>query len=289
MAYAFHINSTNDRAKKSLAPPWFRNGFRLVGAMVPDAAASMGHHLFFTPRGARLRDDERAVLAQGERFSFDVDGSNVIARTWGEGPTVILAHGWGGHSGQMTSLVQAVVAAGYRAVAIDFPGHGESEGRLSSIVHFARALERGAALFSPIHGVIAHSLGAAATTFAMTRTLRPTRVAFFAPATEFEPMWAQFREDVGVSDVVWQKMQKKAEGWLNVSMRQVFALEHAPRMTAPLLVLHDVADRQVGFEQGEKMAQTWPNAALVRTEQLGHIRILHDPRAIAAAVDFLER
>ena len=43
-------------------------------------------------------------------------GGRVVGRAWGEGPTVLLVHGWGGHAGQMTPLVDSVVAAGHRAV-----------------------------------------------------------------------------------------------------------------------------------------------------------------------------
>jgi len=276
-----------------MAPLWFRTGFRLMGAMAPDAAASVAHRLFFTPRRARVRAEERSALARGERFSFEVAGRNVVARAWGEGPTVLLAHGWGGHAGQMTSLADAVVAAGYRAVAIDFTGHGESEGRLSSLVHFAWALERAAALFKPLHGVVAHSLGAAAVTFAMSRGLRPARVVFFAPATEFETMWAYFRSQVGVSNAVWQKMQERAKGWIDMSFDEIQAVHLAPNMTAPLLILHDAGDREIPFEHSEKMVHVWsgaesaPGIQLVRTERLGHVRILHDAHAIDAAVSFL--
>ncbi|MBV8201671.1 MAG: alpha/beta fold hydrolase, partial [Acidobacteria bacterium] len=193
-------------------PPWFRAGFRAAGAVAPGAAARLAQRLFFTPPRAAVRDEERAVLAQGERFELALDGGfvagrghtlRVVGRAWGTGPTLLLVHGWGGHSGQMTALVGPAVAAGFRAVAIDLPGHGESAGGLSSLVHFAAALERAAALWQPVEGLVAHSFGAAASTYALSRGLAAGRAVFFAPPSGFDSFWARFRTGVGVSDEVW--------------------------------------------------------------------------------------
>ncbi|WP_394847804.1 lysophospholipase [Pendulispora brunnea] len=255
--------------------------------MAPAAAANFGHRLLFTPRRLHPRDEERTVLAKGQRFSFEVERENIVARVWGEGPTVLLAHGWGGHSGQMSSLANALVAEGFRAVAIDFPGHGESEGRLSSLVHFARTMERASAIFKPFHGIIAHSLGAGAVTYAFARGLQASRAVFFAPPSDYHAWWGLFRRQVGVSDAIWSKIQRKAEGWLDVPFDAIQPAQLAPRMTTPLLILHDVHDREVPFEQGEDLARLWPGARLQSAERLGHVRILHDPRAVASAVAFL--
>ncbi|WP_394837292.1 lysophospholipase [Pendulispora rubella] len=282
------INSTNGRAQRRHVPPWFRSGFRVMGAMAPAAAATFGHRLLFTPRRLRPRDEERAVLARGQRFSFDVDRERIVARAWGEGPTVLLAHGWGGHSGQMTSLVDALVAAHFRAVAIDFPGHGESEGRLSSLVHFARAMARASAIFKPFHGIVAHSLGAAAVTYAFAHGgLQTSRAVFFAPPSDFHTWWGHFRTQVGVSDAIWHKIQRKAEGWLDVPFESIQPTQLAPHMSTPLLILHDVHDREVPIEQGEDLARRWPGATLQRAEHLGHVRILHDATLIQRAVSYL--
>ncbi len=133
-------NSTTDRLRPVQVPPWFRAGFRVAGAVAPGAAARLAQRLFFTPPRVPVRAEERAVLTGGERFELAALGQRIVGRAWGEGPTLLLVHGWGGHSGQMTALVGPAVAAGLRAVAIDLPGHGESAGGMSSLVHFAAAL-----------------------------------------------------------------------------------------------------------------------------------------------------
>src|SRR4051812_13781124 len=194
--------STIGRLRPIPAPSWLRTGMRMASALAPGAAARVARKLFFTPMRARVRDEERAVLARGELFSLAVGGQRVVGRAWGEGPTVLLVHGWGGHSGQMTSLVDPAMAAGFRAVALDLPGHGESAGSVSSLIHFASALVRAAALFRPVRGVVAHSFGAAASTYAISSGLAVERAVFFAPPAGFESFWARFRAGVGVSQAI---------------------------------------------------------------------------------------
>ncbi|PYQ61025.1 MAG: alpha/beta hydrolase [Acidobacteria bacterium] len=279
--------STTGRLRPVPAPPWLRTGMRMASALAPGTAARVARKLFFTPLRARVRDEERAVLARGERFEMAAHGGRVVGRAWGEGPTVLLVHGWGGHAGQMTPLVDSVVAAGHRAVALDLPGHGESEGRVSSLVHFAAALARAASLFGPVHGIAAHSFGAAGSAYAMASGVVAKRAVFFAPPIGFESFWLRFRIGVGVSQEVMNRLLLDAEAWLDVRFDGIAPGDVAPRMTAPLLVLHDRDDREVPFEEGAELARRWPGAQLRPVEGLGHLRILRDERCVAAAVGFL--
>src|SRR3546814_13879342 len=86
-----------------------------------------------------------------------------------------------------------LVAAGYRVLAPDLPGHGRSPARLASIPVFAAgiaATAREAATLGlvsddpPFHAVIAHSLGGTGTLLAAAdHGLAPLRPAILAPPT----------------------------------------------------------------------------------------------------------
>jgi pimeloyl-ACP methyl ester carboxylesterase len=286
-ASAGPLNGTTDRLRPVPVPAWFRAGFRVAGAVAPGAAARLARKLFFTPPRAPMRDEERAMLACGEPFALEVGGQRVAGRAWGEGPTVLLVHGWGGHAGQMTPLVGPAVAAGFRAVAIDLPGHGESAGRVSSLVHFAAALERATALWKPVGGLVAHSFGAAACTYAMSRGMPVGRAVFFAPPARFDSFWTRFRAGVGVSDEVWRRMMGASERWLGLRFDGIAPIDLAPRMTVPLLVLVDPSDREIPFEEGAELAACWPGSVLHRAEGLGHLRILRDEGCVSEAIRFL--
>jgi pimeloyl-ACP methyl ester carboxylesterase len=268
-------------------PAWIRAGFQVTSAVSSEAAARLAVKLFFTPQRMRPRPEERAVLSAGVRFTLEARGAPVVGWAWGSGPAVLLVHGWSGNAGQMTALVQPLVAAGFQPVALDLPAHGESGGALSSLVHFEAALGQAAALFGPVHGLIGHSFGAAAAAFALSRGLRVDRAVFFASPARFDSFWSRFRAGLGVSDAVWQGMVRHAENWLKVRFDEIAAAKLAPSLDVPLLVMHDEGDREIGYEEGVELVRFWPGARLKSLNGLGHRRLLKDPACIAEAVDFL--
>jgi pimeloyl-ACP methyl ester carboxylesterase len=62
----------------------------------------------------------------------------------------------------------------------------------------------------------------------------------------------------------------------------------APHVGLPALIIHDHDDRDVSWHEGEAIARAWPHARFLRTEGLGHRRILLDPEVIGRAVRFLD-
>ncbi|WP_346114277.1 alpha/beta hydrolase [Nonomuraea maheshkhaliensis] len=55
----------------------------------------------------------------------------------------------------------------------------------------------------------------------------------------------------------------------------------------PLLVVHDRDDQVVDLTGAEAITKAWPRAELLRTEGLGHQRILRDPEVVRQVVRFL--
>jgi pimeloyl-ACP methyl ester carboxylesterase len=279
--------STIVRLRPLPIPPWLRAGFQVTSAVAPGAAARVARKLFFTPQRLALAPEHAAVLERGNAFQLDVGGDTLVGHAWGKGPAVLLVHGWGGHAGQMTALVDPLVAAGFRPIAVDMPGHGPSGGELSSLVHFEGALARAAALFGPVRAVVAHSFGAASTVFALSRGLEVGGAVFFASPARFDSFWSRFRAGLGVSDGVWLRMMREAETWLNVRFDDISAAKLAPLRTNPLLVFHDPEDREVAYEEGQELVAAWPGAQLETVQHLGHRRILSDPACIAQTVAFI--
>ncbi|HEX4621372.1 MAG TPA: alpha/beta fold hydrolase [Myxococcaceae bacterium] len=270
-------------------PAWLRAGFQVTSAVSPQTAGRLALKLFFTPQRLRARPEERKVLAGGVRFTLTAGEAPVVGWAWGSGPAVLLVHGWSGNAAQMTALVQPLVEAGFQPVALDMPAHGESGGSLSSLVHFESALRQATALFAPVHGLIGHSFGAAAATFALSRGLPVGRAVYFASPSRFDSFWSRFRAGLGVTDAVWSRMMRRAEQWLEVRFDEIAPATLAPSMKVPLLVFHDRGDREVAYDEGVELTGAWPGARLETLERLGHRRLLSDPSCISATLDFLRR
>ncbi|WP_164001182.1 alpha/beta hydrolase [Pyxidicoccus caerfyrddinensis] len=278
-------NSTNVRTKMALMG--VRATAKGLGAVAPGLAAAWAERLFLTPQRTRRSRTAEAVLAQGQQRVLKLGGEKVAVWSWGEGPRVLLVHGWSGYGGQLTAFVAPLVEAGFSVVTYDAPGHGVSSGRTSSLPEMADMVARvGRATGGP-YAVVAHSFGAAATAVALRDGMRMERAVFISPPSD--PRWGvkAFGKTVGLSEDVQRRMAARIEARFDMRLRDLALPHFAPLLQVPLRIFHDVGDREVPLEAGEAVARAWPGAKLTRTEGLGHHRILYAPEVVTPAVSFL--
>ena len=138
-------NSTNGRSVP-LQVRAVRTWFRVAAAVAPRAAERQAASLFLTPVRKR-RPDPPLEDPSAERYALRVrEGElEVAAWSWGTGPAVLLAHGWGGSAADMVPLAEELQQAGYRAVLFDFPAHGRSAGKRTNMVEWLRVMRAVAA------------------------------------------------------------------------------------------------------------------------------------------------
>ena len=259
---------------------------RLLGRTAPGLAARLADRMFFTPPRPRPSRGD-SVLRRGQRFALRVEGRGVVGWKWGHGPAVVLLHGWGGHSGQLTSFVAPLLSRGLSVVALDAPGHGRSARGLSSAVQFARALHALVESRGPVHGVVAHSLGGCAVALAARDGLPVARVVLIASPVD-PPAWVEpFAARFGIAPEVVDLMKRRSERRLGFLWEHLRVPALVARLRQPLLVIHDRHDREVPLTDGAAIAAAWPGGRLLETAGLGHNRVLRDPEVVAQAVAFV--
>ena len=269
--------------------------FAASALLAPDLAGAWAERLFLTPPRP-----EDAVLASLDLIDaksglLEHKGRAIATWTWGarsrEAPAVLLAHGWGGNAAQMRGFVFPLLSAGYRVVAFDQPAHGVSEGKLSGLPDFAEVLAEVAGYAGEgqggIEGVVAHSLGGAATALAIARGLKAQRVVLIGTSLDVGAHARRFARWHGMPERVREAMLVAIEERFGVRWSQLDVAKLAPRLAAPALVIHDREDRAVPWTEAARFAGLWPQARLLLTRGLGHRRILEDESVTRAATDFI--
>jgi pimeloyl-ACP methyl ester carboxylesterase len=221
------------------------------------------------------------------RFRVRLGDQELATWDWGEGPTVLLVHGWNGQASQMAGFVQPLVSAGYHVVAFDLPAHGASSGTRATLDDLAEAVRAVAERVQSVHAVIAHSLGATATVVAMSRGLQLERAVLLAPPAEVAPFARAFGAALGLPSPRIDGMLAVVEQVLGGDLTAYDLRKLVPALHVPLLVLHDGEDRSVPFAHGKQVAQAAWSARLVRLAGLGHVGGLIDRAVIRTAVDFI--
>jgi len=262
---------------------------RALSAVAPGAASAVALRLFRTPPRHAFSDFESRVLdgARTATLSVPHTPDPIPVWIWGEGSPVLLVHGWGSRGARLGSFVAPLLRLGHSVIAFDAPGHGAARERLSSLPQFVFAIEAAAREHGPFAAIVAHSMGGAATTLAMARGVQAERVVFLAPAADPAGYVRYFVSLLGIPEDMGRRMRERIVARFGMEWSEFDTVAAARRLTAPLLVFHDAQDSEVPVSNGEAIAAAWPGATLVRTEGLGHKRIVHDEGVVRRAVQFL--
>ena len=272
----------------------FRTVLNVMQPVWPAGAAWLAERLFFTAPRSRRSTSGRVALAGARRFTLHVDGRRVAGWRWGErdAPVVYLVHGWASRGSRLAGFTAPLLAAGYGVVTFDAPGHGESSWGMSSIPEFARTLRavvRRLGQDSAPHAVIAHSLGCAATTLALSWGLEVERLAFLAPPAD-PPTWVQpFARVLGLRPEIVERLRANSERRIRFRWADLNVCEIARGLSshAPLLIVHDRGDETISWNDGVAIAAAWPGARFVTTDGLGHRGVTHSEDVVRRVVDFV--
>jgi pimeloyl-ACP methyl ester carboxylesterase len=278
--------STNVRNQKYPTLRFFLQNLQRVS---PSMSAAVAEKLFCTPKSPRKRSREEEALLLASPLPVVIGGRRLAAWQWGDGPTILLVHGWGGRAAQLTGFVDPLVFAGFRVVAVDMPAHGDSEGTQATLADFADAVYATAAAAGGVDGIICHSFGAAAVMVALSRGLSVERVVMVAPVGPLAAGIDYFCDTLGLTEETRQLFFQRLSLHNGMSVPAIDRDALLPKMSAPLLVLHDQQDQEVPLHHSESLAQQWRGARLVKTIGLGHNRILWEQDVIQQATSFVTR
>lgn len=259
---------------------------RALHSMAPALSTRAALRLFFTPLPWKFAM-RRAVPAPWTTQAWAFEGTQLIAYRRSDvspgAPVVLLVHGWAGSGLQMRAIGDALAHAGMNPVLVDFPAHGRSGGWRSTLPQFARAMYAAVSRVGPLHGVVAHSLGALAALHSAAQGLPVGRLVLVAPSPPPRLFLNWFAGSFGLAPVVSERMADRIEVVEGTPLQQFEPDWLGERVRQPTLVVHDQADRVAPHAISQRLVHALPNAALHTTSGLSHTRVLGDP-AVAVSV-----
>ena len=254
-----------------------------------------------------------------------VDGCEAHASTGGvelsgTDPVILLIHGAGMDSTVWQLHTRYLAYRGFRAVAIDLPGHGRSDGDpLGSIAEMADWVARfvDAAGLGSVH-VVGHSMGTfialelagrrgeivASITLCGTATGMPVHPDLLAAADHDLPAaaalmaaWGHARPaHVGLNPTpgLWMLggaralVETSKPGVLAADFRACMAYDGAAAaatlVTCPATVVIGLDDKMTPARSGRTLAAAIPGARVVELADTGHSMMIENPRAVRQAV-----
>jgi pimeloyl-ACP methyl ester carboxylesterase len=264
--------------------------FPKLEMVAPGLARSLFIRLFFTPFRYPVPEKEQKAETFAEKLRIGSPGKETQMFQWGKGERYILVvHGWAGRATQFRRFVKPLMASGFMVVGFDGPAHGQSQGKRATFKEFEDTMRQIYSKFGEPTAIIAHSYGGNAVLYAAVNGLPVKKLINIASPTIADDIVDTYLQALGASPQIKEHFYDFIQKQYGQPFEEFTALHFVKQLRAPLplLIVHDEDDKEVSLKHPEALLKVYPSARFLKTEGLGHTRILRDDSVIREVVTFI--
>lgn len=265
-----------------------RLGFKIFTPLLPDLMNEHAYNLWITPMHVQAPETEIAFAHKAKASYVIADGLKIRVWSWGEGPTILFIHGWGGRGTQIYSFVNQLNEAGFNVMSFDMPAHGESEGKQTNAFNVTKATQEVLKQINNLHTIITHSFGGIILGYFYNTQLLLKSLVMLCPPSTLNLALDQFSASLHLPESTKHYLAEKLKkNFGNDVFERLSLVKNITKMNQPVLVVHDKQDNIVPFEEGMIVAKAAKRGTFHETNKLGHQNILHDDGIVETIIDFV--
>lgn len=277
-----HSLKKHDRTILSASAYWLT---RFAYRIAPHKVTMLMRQKGFAVKPFRLSQKQHALLGQAHSFFLEFNHNKIKVYEWGSGPVILLVHGWAGRALQLDAFITPLLRKGFKVVAFDQKGHGESSSRFSSFPEIVRGTGLVAAHYADsLHGVVAHSIGSNSMFKVSENFDRELKIVAVAPMEHFLGWLEQMRMRLGIYENLFAQVIRQIETESGLSLSDLSVLDYEKISHHDVLLVHDKFDRMNKISASHEIQKNLQGAALIQTEMLGHSRILGNQEVVDRVV-----
>ena len=271
-----------------------QTGFQTVGRLFPIFMAKQAYKIFSRPRWRAKHKQADDLILSAKTIDLPFDGHTIKLYEWANADSdkiVLLAHGWESRGTALRMYVTPLLEEGYKIVAFDALGHGDSGGEENNLLINARTISTIYHHYGGIYAAIGHSFGCSSLVYAqqfVDNTIQFERLVFIAVPHRTRKVMEGFFTYVAVPKSVQKAFFKHIESMTKQPIdTSDVALAYPSVKVGKLLLIHDRKDEVTTIDAAERVVSNWGNAQLLMTEGYGHFRIAKNPDVIRRIVAFI--
>ncbi len=266
--------------------------FKNLGSLFPRFSVYLFAKLFATLKKRKIKEKHINFLNTAKTEKVFIDEHELQFYFWGNSDKkILIVHGWDGMTADFSELINALVKAGFSVVAFDLPAHGNSAGNLTHLPMVITLLKKIIPKYGSFYGVIAHSLGAAATAFSLAElngSISMSKLVLMGLHPVPFEFFKQFQYVLGINDKLFEKCVLYVEEKVGRRVRGMSVHEANSSISAEkVLLVHDENDQVANLKIIEKLNSEWKNSELFYGEHGGHYKHYKHPEVIERVVKFM--
>jgi pimeloyl-ACP methyl ester carboxylesterase len=287
------------REKEPAKLKWMQRFFSVAGNIAPNTTIKILVKLLYSPKKRDLKPAHIECMSRAQTFKFEVDEFRnpkkkikLACYSWGTGEkTVLLVHGWDARAMDFYKMIPALVEEGYKVIAFDGPGHGNSEGSSTNLVDFKEIMCK---LIKKKIGVpyaiIGHSMGGGAATYLlMDYDISVKRLVTIAIPTVskrfFDNMFAAMKIPVRTQKVFYKSMAEE----FGEPIEKYNLIQRKDAIKADkILMVYDEDDSIVPITDLKAFLAARPEVTPIQIKGVGHYRIIKSKQVIDEIIRFLK-
>ncbi len=188
----------------------------------------------------------------------------------GEGPSILLLHGWESNSSRWRPLIKKLRKKGLDIYALDAPAHCNSTGDEFTPVKFAEAADY-IIKEKEIKILLGHSAGGFAALYYMSAIPNKIKaVIAMAPTYSMTDVFTGMQNILGLSSASMQALRSRFIAVYDVIPEEFNSANFVKDLSLPSLLIHDEHDLTLDIEGSDKISKVWRNCKYKRTSGFGH-------------------
>ena len=238
----------------------------------PEKAGELALQFFCTPQEERpFTQEELQFIAGSRQFRLAVDALEIQAYHWpGSGPKVVLAHGWGSNGARWRPIISWLTMEGFDVLTFDAPGHGQSEGTVSHVASFAKALAATVQYQAP-DIILGHSLGGMGAAYYLSKMQGSVdRLVLMSSPSSLKVISEKYCQLLNLNQAARAALYHIFEATLGFRLEYFDTANFMKSLNVPGLIIHDKLDESVPYQAACEIHEAWQGSTLITTENQGH-------------------